>query len=67
MSEETPADAEEEIVEEVVEEIDPLAQALGRAETAEKEISYRDAEIQNVRKRNQRKIKNCIILQIFQT
>jgi molecular chaperone GrpE (heat shock protein) len=51
MSEETPADAEEEIVEEVVEEIDPLAQALGRAETAEKEISYRDAEIQNVRKR----------------
>ena len=51
MSEETPAEAEEEIVEEVVEEIDPLAQALERAETAEKEISYRDAEIQNVRKR----------------
>ena len=51
MSEEAPADAEEEIVEEEVEEIDPLAQALERAEVAEKEISYRDAEIQNVRKR----------------
>lgn len=51
MSEEAPADAEEEIVEEEVEEIDPLAQALERAEAAEKEISYRDAEIQNVRKR----------------
>ena len=37
--------------EEVVEEIDPLTEALQRAEAAEKEISYRDAEIQNVRKR----------------
>jgi len=40
-----------EAVEEVVEEIDPLTEALSRAEAAEKEISYRDAEIQNVRKR----------------
>ena len=47
----TEAPTEEEIVEEVVEEIDPLAEALQRAEAAEKEISYRDAEIQNVRKR----------------
>ena len=39
-----------EVVEEV-EEIDPLAEALARADAAEKEISYRDAEIQNVRKR----------------
>ena len=46
---ETPT--EEEVVEEAVEEIDPLAEALQRAEAAEKEISYRDAEIQNVRKR----------------
>jgi len=51
MSEEVPVEAEEEIVEEAIEEIDPLAEALERAETAEKEISYRDAEIQNVRKR----------------
>ncbi len=37
----------------VVEEepIDPLSEALNRAEKAEKEILYRDAEIQNVRKR----------------
>ena len=42
---------EEEVVEEIVEEIDPLTEALQRAEAAEKEISYRDAEIQNVRKR----------------
>ena len=43
---------EEEIeVLEEVEEIDPLAEALARADAAEKEISYRDAEIQNVRKR----------------
>ena len=40
-----------EAVEEVVEEIDPLTEALSRAEAAEKEMSYRDAEIQNVRKR----------------
>lgn len=39
-----------EVVEEG-EEIDPLAEALARADAAEKEISYRDAEIQNVRKR----------------
>ena len=45
--------AEETVVEEPVEEIeevDPLQEALQRAENAEKEISYRDAEIQNVRK-----------------
>ena len=42
---------EEEVIEEIVEEIDPLTEALQRAEAAEKEISYRDAEIQNVRKR----------------
>ena len=47
----TEAPTEEEFVEEVVEEIDPLTEALQRAEAAEKEISYRDAEIQNVRKR----------------
>lgn len=37
----------------VVEEepVDPLVEALTRAEKAEKEILYRDAEIQNVRKR----------------
>ena len=33
------------------EPIDPLVEALTRAEKAEKEILYRDAEIQNVRKR----------------
>ena len=44
-------EAIEEPVEEVVEEIDPLTEAITRAEAAEKEISYRDAEIQNVRKR----------------
>ena len=42
---------EEQVVVEEVEEVDPLAEALQRAETAEKEITYRDAEIQNVRKR----------------
>ena len=42
---------EEQVIVEEVEEIDPLADALQRAETAEKEISYRDAEIQNTRKR----------------
>ena len=34
-----------------VEELDPLEEALARAEKAEKEIAYKDAEIQNVRKR----------------
>ncbi len=48
-STEPPTD--EEIVEEVVEEVDPLTEAIQRAEAAEKEITYRDAEIQNVRKR----------------
>lgn len=47
--EETPV--EEPVAEPEVEEVDPLAEALSRAESAEKEISYRDAEIQNVRKR----------------
>ena len=42
---------EEQVIVEEVEEIDPLADALQRAETAEKEIKYRDAEIQNTRKR----------------
>ena len=36
---------------EVEEPKDPLQEALERAETAEKEIAYKDAEIQNVRKR----------------
>ena len=36
---------------EVEEERDPLELALERAEKAEKEIAYKDAEIQNVRKR----------------
>ena len=49
-TEEAPAaEVEEAEVEEVV--VDPLEEALARAEAAEKEISYRDAEIQNVRKR----------------
>ena len=48
-STEPPTD--EDIVEEVVEEVDPLTEAIQRAEAAEKEITYRDAEIQNVRKR----------------
>lgn len=38
-------DSEEEVI------IDPLEQAISRAVEAEKEISYRDAEIQNIRKR----------------
>ena len=45
---------EEEVEVEVVleeEPVDPLTEALDRAEKAEKEILYRDAEIQNVRKR----------------
>ena len=51
--EETSTDVpvEEEALPEFVEEVDPLVEALQRAEAAEKEISYRDAEIQNVRKR----------------
>ena len=44
-------DAEEAVAEEVEEERDPLELALERAETAEKEIAYKEAEIQNVRKR----------------
>ena len=35
----------------VEEELDPLEQALARAEKAEKEIAYKEAETQNVRKR----------------
>ena len=35
----------------IVEEQDPLEAALERADTDEKEIAYKDAEIQNVRKR----------------
>jgi len=42
--------SEEESVQEE-EPRDPLEEALERAEKAEKEIAYRDAEIQNVRKR----------------
>ena len=34
-----------------VEPVDPLEEAIQRAEKAEKEIAYKDAEIQNVRKR----------------
>ncbi len=41
----------EEEVEVVEEERDPLEVALERAEFAEKEIAYKEAEIQNVRKR----------------
>ena len=39
------------IVETIQEEVDPFEQALARAEKAEKEIAYKEAEIQNVRKR----------------
>jgi molecular chaperone GrpE (heat shock protein) len=35
-----------------VEPLDPLEEATKRAEKAEKEIAYKDAEIQNVRKRH---------------
>jgi molecular chaperone GrpE (heat shock protein) len=47
------SEIEEAVLEEIeqIEEVDPLAEAIARAEAAEKEISYRDAEIQNVRKR----------------
>ena len=67
MSDETPEEAEvddvpleeppteeppvEEAQQEPEEERDPLEVALERAEVAEKEIAYKDAEIQNVRKR----------------
>ena len=40
----------EEVQEEPEEERDPLEVALERAEFAEKEIAYKEAEIQNVRK-----------------
>tara|TARA_B100000674_G_scaffold182156_1_gene147463 strand:+ start:870 stop:1388 length:519 start_codon:yes stop_codon:yes gene_type:complete len=43
-------DSDSQTTEEVI-ELDPLEEAIKRAEAAEKEISYRDAEIQNVRKR----------------
>ena len=58
MSDEVPEDEPvvedvpvEEVQEEPVEERDPLEVALERAEFAEKEIAYKEAEIQNVRKR----------------
>lgn len=35
----------------IEEELDPLEEALSRAEKAEKEIAYKEAETQNVRKR----------------
>lgn len=45
-------DSEGDVVEvEVVEEVDPLTEALNRADFAEKEIVYKEAEIQNMRKR----------------
>lgn len=50
--EEVPEEASAEGIEAPeVEERDPLEIALERAEFAEKEIAYRDAEIQNIRKR----------------
>lgn len=42
---------EDTVAEEPEEELDPLEVALERAEFAEKEIAYKEAEIQNVRKR----------------
>ncbi len=45
------ANPSETAVEEPEEERDPLEVALERAEFAEKEIAYKEAEIQNVRKR----------------
>ena len=58
MSDEVPEDEPvvedvpvEEVQEEPEEERDPLEVALERAEFAEKEIAYKEAEIQNVRKR----------------
>mgnify|MGYP006262484667 FL=1 len=51
-SEEVPTDEENvDSEEEPEEERDPLEVALERAEFAEKEIAYKEAEIQNVRKR----------------
>ena len=61
MSEDDVVDDEVPIIEEGMETMDladeaeieiedPLEVALARAETAEKEIAYKDAEIQNVRK-----------------
>lgn len=46
-------DSEEEVIIDPPEEVivDPLEEAISRAAAAEKEISYRDAEIQNIRKR----------------
>ena len=51
--EEVPEDVapSEEVAEEPEQERDPLEVALERAEFAEKEIAYKEAEIQNVRKR----------------
>ena len=58
MSDEVPEDEPvvedvpvEEVQEEPEEERDPLEVALERAEFAEKEIAYKEAQIQNVRKR----------------
>jgi molecular chaperone GrpE (heat shock protein) len=55
MSEDHP---EEDVVEVTVDEpeiepepVDPLTEALARAEAAEKEIAYREADLQNARKR----------------
>lgn len=55
MSEDLP---EEDVVEVTVDEpetepepVDPLTEALARAEVAEKEIAYREADLQNARKR----------------
>ena len=48
-AEDQPSD--ETVPEEPEEERDPLEVALERAEFAEKEIAYKEAEIQNVRKR----------------
>jgi len=51
-SDEVPTDEENmDSEEELEEERDPLEVALERAEFAEKEIAYKEAEIQNVRKR----------------
>lgn len=49
--EEVHSDEPSEVEVEVEEERDPLEVALERAEFAEKEIAYKEAEIQNVRKR----------------
>ncbi|MDP6870277.1 MAG: nucleotide exchange factor GrpE [Candidatus Poseidoniaceae archaeon] len=51
MAEDKPEEVVDDIEEEIAEEIDPLVEAITRAELAEKEITYRDAEIQNIRKR----------------